>query len=358
MSFFTKRYHPPGTAPGTLVEPEAASAVPVTIRLIDYTETDFLEQMVDSPAECLPYLKQNTITWIHVQGDPLPDTLKLLGETFDIHPLVLEDIVNTGQRPKADIYDEQIFVVLSHALMNNTHVYGKQVSLFLGENYIISFHEGGDDPFEPVRKRLRQRGGRMRARGAGYLLYALMDVVIDAGFPVLEAFGGELEELEQVLLEKPREETLHRLYDIRRNLVFLRRMLWPQREIVNVLLREDQGLINEETRVYFHDCHDHTVQILDLLETYRDTTTSMVDLYMSSVSNRLNEVMRVLTMIATVFIPLTFIVGVYGMNFGNNSKSPWAMPELNWYYGYPLVWVIMLVVAGVMIYLFRRRGWI
>ena len=357
MSYFTKRYHPPGTAPGTLIQSEAAAGAPVRLRLIDYTDAEFVEKDVDDPGSCLPYLKQSTITWIHIQGNAAPDTLRHLGELFSLHPLALEDVTNTGQRPKADVFEEQIFVILSHARINGDHARSEQVSLFLGENYVISLHEGDDDPFEPVRKRLRQPGGRIRARGADYLLYALMDVVIVGGFPVIEWFGGALEDLEQELLEKPTQGTLHRLYDIKRELLFMRRMLWPQREVINAVVRDEGGLIRDESKVYYRDCYDHTVQILDLLETYRDMTTGMLDLYLSSVSNRLNDVMRVLTVIATIFIPLTFITGIYGMNFGDNAKSPWAMPELHWYYGYPMVWVVMLGVVGFMLYYFKRRGW-
>lgn len=357
MSYFTKRYHPPGTAPGTLKRSGEGPATPVSMTLIDFTETDFVEQEVPTAEACLPYLKQSTITWIHVQGDVAPQTLKALGETFELHPLALEDVANTGQRPKTDIFENQLFVVLSHALVGDEHARSEQVSLFLGENYVISFHEGADDPFEPVRKRLRKQGGRIRSRGADYLLYALIDVVIDEGFPVIEWFGGILEDLEEELLENPEERTMHRLYDVKRDSLFLRRMLWPQREVLNQIVREDGAFVSDETKLYFRDCYDHTVQILDLLETYRDMTTSMLDVYLSSVSYRLNEVMRVLTVIATIFMPLTFIVGVYGMNFGSSSKSPWAMPELGWYFGYPLVWLVMLAVAAGMLYYFKRKGW-
>ena len=357
MSYFTKRYHPPGTAPGTLKRLGTGPATPVSIKLIDFTAAEFLEQEVADAESCLPYLKQSTVTWVHVQGDVSPETLKALGETFELHPLALEDVANTGQRPKTDVFESQLFVVLSHALIRGEHARSEQVSLFLGENYVISFHEGEGDPFELVRKRLRKNGARIRSRGADYLLYTLIDVIIDEGFPVIEWFGGVLEDLEQELLERPDEQTLHRLYDIKRQALFMRRMLWPQREVLNMVVREDGAFVTEDTKVYFRDCYDHTVQILDLLETYRDMTTSMLDLYLSSVSNRLNEVMRVLTVIATIFIPLTFIVGVYGMNFGANDKSPWAMPELRWYYGYPLLWLVMLAVAGWMLYYFKRKGW-
>lgn len=357
MGYFTKRYHPPGTPPGTLQRSDTPGA-PVTIRVVDYTESDYVDQVVADPRACLSYLQRDSITWIHVQGDVPVATLAFLGETFGVHPLALEDIANSGQRPKADVFEQQVFVILSHVRVDGGHAHGQQVSLVLGENYLISFHEGADDPFEPVRKRLRQRSGRIRSRGADYLLYALVDVVVDEGFPVLEWFGGALEDLEEELLEQPDQGTLRRLYDLRRELLFLRRMMWPQREVIHGAEREDVEFIKEDTRVFLRDCYDHAVQLLDLVETYRDMTTSMLDLYLSSVSNRLNEVMRVLTVIATIFIPLTFIVGVYGMNFGANTHSPWAMPELRWDYGYPFIWLVMLSVVAFMLRYFRRRGWI
>ena len=275
-----------------------------------------------------------------------------------LHHLALEDVINTGQRPKIDEYDEQLFVVMAHPLIDdegeNTSVY--QLSLFLGPNFVVSFHPGGKDHFDPIRKRLRDHVGRIRERGAAYLLYALIDLVIDDGFPVLEWLGDEIEELEEEMLETPTSAHLRRLYQLKRTLVILRRMLWPQRDVVSRLARGETACLSEETNIYFNDCYDHTIQIMDLIESYRDMATGLLDVYLSSVSYRLNEIMRVLTVIATIFIPLTFLVGVYGMNF-RNDHSPWAMPELSWYYGYPLVWLVMIVIAAGMLLLFRRRKW-
>ncbi|MGD8476739.1 MAG: magnesium/cobalt transporter CorA, partial [Burkholderiales bacterium] len=231
-----------------------------------------------------------------------------------------------------------------------------QLSLFLGKNFVISFHHGDVDPFEPVRKRLHDRVGRLRQRSADYLLQALIDLVIDDGFPVLEWLGDEIEKIEEEMLETPTSANLRSLYEIKRTLVILRRVLWPQREVVNRLVRGESPLISDGTKMYFSDCYDHTIQIMDLVESYRDMATGLTDVYLSSVSHRLNETMRVLTMIATLFIPLTFIVGLYGMNF-QNANSPWAMPELHWYYGYPLVWLLMIVVVIGMLAYFRHRKW-
>ena len=258
-----------------------------------------------------------------------------------------------------DDYKDQHFVILTHPAVDagDPSIRIDQLSLFIGDNFVISFHPGGKDPFDLVRKRLSDHVGRIRSRGADYLLYALIDVVIDEGFPVLEWLGDEVEALEDELLDSPTDNSLRRLHQLRRTLAILRRTLWPQRDVLNSLVRGDSGLIADENMVYYRDCYDHTIQIMDLIETYRDMATGMLDVYLSSISYRLNEIMRMLTIIATIFIPLTFIVGVYGMNFGND-RSPRAMPELGWYYGYPLVWLVkILMVAGMLIY-FRRRKWL
>ncbi|WP_435684847.1 magnesium/cobalt transporter CorA [Sedimenticola selenatireducens] len=357
MSFFTKRYHPPGTRPGTLRISDKPYPTPPHITLIDYSDTELQETQDTTPEACRAALDRPTTTWIHMQGDADPNALMELGAIFGLHELALEDIVNSGQRPKTELYDEQLFIILSHPLMEDGYAETEQVSLFLGDHVIFSFHGGAHDPFEPVRKRLRKHTGRLRTKGPDYLLYALVDLVIDQSFPVLERFGAELEELEEQLLAAPTRETLRRLHELKRDALLLRRMLWPQREVLNNLMRNEEYPIQEEIRLYFRDCYDHTIQIMDLLETYRDMTTGLLDLYLSSVSNRLNETMRVLTVIATIFIPLTFIAGVYGMNFGNKTDSPWAMPELNWYYGYPLIWGVMLAVGAGLLYLFKRKDW-
>ena len=358
MAYFTKRYHPPGTSPGTLTQHDTLQRVPLKIILTDYTDSEYEERTLASPTECRHYLECKTITWIHVQGDAEADTMRELGKLFGLHHLALEDVINTGQRPKIDDYNDQLFIVMSHPVIDieNKEVTIDQVSMFVGENFVISFHPGEDDPFEPVRLRLRNHVGRIRGRGADYLTYALLDIVIDEGYPILEWLGEEVEHLEEELLEKPTNYSLRTLHQLKRTLILLRRMLWPQREVLNSLMRGENKLIADDSKIYFNDCYDHIIQILDLNETYRDMVTGLMDIYLSSVSFRLNEIMRVLTVIATIFIPLTFIVGLYGMNF-SNDKSPWAMPELHWYYGYPLVWGVMIaVVAGMLIY-FKRKNW-
>jgi len=356
MSYFTKHYHPPGTPPGTLITEAAEEEI--RIHLIDYTPQEFVELELDNPRDCHPYLERNSITWVHVQGIARADTVRELGNLFGLHPLALEDVVNTGQRPKADSYEEQLFVVVNLPTVNEeSEVETEQVSLFLGKNFLISFHRGESQPFEPVMHRLRKHSGKIRERQADYLLYALLDVTIDRGFPVLEYYSEYIEDLEEELLDNPNRKTLAKIHHIKRELLLLRRMLWPQREVINNLIREEQPQIEADTRPYLRDCYDHTIQIMDLIEAYREMTASMLDVYLSSISHRLNEVMKVLTVIATIFIPLTFLVGVYGMNFGVHSRSPWAMPELDWYYGYPLLWLLMLGIAIGMIGYFKRKNW-
>jgi len=358
MGYFTKRYHAPGTSPGTLAPPEKAGRAPLRILLTDYTGSEFVEQELVSADECRAYLERESITWIHVQGDAEAETMRQIGQLFGLHHLALEDVINTGQRPKLDDFQGQLFIALAHPGIDSEHaeIRMRQLSLFAGHNYVISFHPGRDDPFAPVRQRLRNGVGHIRSRGSDYLLYALIDLVIDEGFPVLEWLGDQIEQLEEQLLEAPTRGGLHRLHQLRRTLAILRRMLWPQREVANRLLRGDTPLIREENKIYYSDCYDHSIQIMDLVETYRDLVTSLLDVYLSSVSYRLNEVMRVLTVIATIFIPLTFIAGVYGMNF-SHPGSPWAMPELHWYYGYPLIWLLMIAIAAGMLLYFRHRKW-
>lgn len=356
MPYFHKRYHPPGTAPGTLTRHKMARPVPPRISVMEFGEGG-VEELHDVTAEqCKAYLSSETLTWIHVNGHTGPEVLRQLGAMFGLHPLALEDVSNMGQRPKVESYDSQIFLISSLPLLHRDRIDEEQVSIFTGKDYVVSFCSAAEDPFEPVRQRLRNRNGRAHTLTSDYLLYSLLDLTIDQGFPVLERFGELIEGLETELLESPDKSTLNRLHELKRELLLLRRTLWPQRELLNHLMRGDQPLIHAEIQPYLRDCYDHTIQIMDLLEAYRDMTASMLDVYLSSVSNRLNETMRVLTLIATLFIPPTFVAGVYGMNF-ENPNSPWAMPELGWYYGYPFAWAIMLVmVIGMLIY-FRRKKW-
>lgn len=355
MSYLGKSYHPPGTAPGTLDDRQRGA---IEIRLVDYDAADYVELELERPEDCRPYLDRVSRTWIQVNGRPDADTLRTLGRLFDLHELALEDVLNTGQRPKMDIYGEQLFIVLAMPRHVDGSVVHEQVSIFAGPDYLICFSTTAADPFEPLRKRMRPpSSSRLRSQGIDYLLYGIVDFVIDAGFPVLEEFGVEIEELEELLLASPGRDALSRIHHVRRELLLLRRMLWPQRELVSRLQRDEIALISAQTMPFLRDCYDHCVQIIDLLESFREMSASLLEVYLSSISNRTNEVMRVLTIISTIFIPLTFIVGVYGMNF-DTARSPWSMPELGWYYGYPLVWGGMIGIAAALLWFFRRKRWL
>lgn len=356
MAFFTKRYHPPGTPPGTLVEMPADVATPLHIRLIDYDAEDITVRDDIDAEECRPYFDRDSVTWIHVQGHPTQAALAELGTAFNLHTLALEDVLNIGQRPKIEPFDDQLFVVMGLPVMEAGLVEVHQVSLFLSKGFLISFYEGEFGAFAPILKRLHDKGSRLRDRGSDFLLYVLLDLIVDQGFPVLESFGFQLEELEEQILRATNGDVLENIHTVKRELILLRRMLWPQREVVNQLLRDELPLVDERTLIYLRDCYDHTIQVMDLLETYRDMASGMLDIYLSSVSNRMNDVMRVLTVIATIFIPLTFVVGIYGMNF-DRASGPLSMPELGWRYGYPLVWLVMITITTLMLVLFRRRGW-
>lgn len=356
MALFNKRYHPAGTSPGTLKEAQSTHAAPVRIRLVDYNANDLAIREDTTIDECKSYLERETATWVHVEGQPTEVALRELGTAFGLHSLALEDVINSGQRPKVEPFTDQLFVVMSLPLMVDEIIEVHQFSLFLGDNYLISFCEADSALFEPIVRRLQSTSGRMRSRGVDYLMYSLLDVVIDCAFPLLERFGLQLEELEERILAAADRDTVSQIHLIRRELILLRRNLWPQREVVSEMLRDDSALIHDGTRVYLRDCYDHTIQVMDLVETYREMAGSLLEMYLLSVSNRMNDVMRVLTVIATIFIPLTFIVGVYGMNF-DRSAGPWSMPELAQPYGYVFVWLVMIIVAAGMVAFFRSRKW-
>jgi len=358
MTIFTKRYHAPGTSPGTLVERVPETAKPLSIQIIDYTDSEILETKASTVDELAVYLEKSTITWVHFSGYCSPDVLQQLGTLYGLHALALEDVNNVGQRPKIDSYEHKLFVILSRPILDDTGIHSEQISFFLGSNYVLSFYSGANDPFKNVRKRLQNHIGKIRGRKADYLLYTLVDTVVDEAFPLLESYGEFIEALDHEVLDNPTKSTLQKVHEAKRELLLIRRILWPQREIINTLIRDEDGMLEENTKIYFRDCYDHTIQTMELVEVYREVISNILEVYLSTLSHRTNEVMRVLTIIATIFIPLTFIVGVYGMNFGARSNSPWAMPELDWYFGYPLLCLVMLGVAGGMLYYFKRKHWL
>ncbi len=350
-----KRRAKPGTAPGTLtVDPEAPRP---EIRLMAYGPDRVVERTIAEVDELRAFVGQWPVCWVNVDGLGDRSTLERLAAIFGLHPLAMEDVVNTHQRAKVDQYGDLTFVV-THMVELGDHFEAEQVSLFLGSNFVITFQERpGWDCLEPVRDRIRRHVLRMRDAGSGHLAYSILDAVIDHYFPVLEAYGERLEVLEDSIVGQPDRGTIAEVHAVKRELLELRRAIWPQREAINVLVRDDIPHVNTETRLYLRDVYDHAVRIIDLVETHREVCSDLMDLYLSSISNRMNEVMKVLTVISTIFIPLTFIVGVYGMNF-NTSASPWNMPELNWYLGYPLCLSLMAGITAGQFLFFKRKGWI
>lgn len=351
-----RRMHPPGTSPGTITIPVGAEAPPPAI-LTRYTATEIDEIKVDRLDVLAAEPTPGQLFWLDVEGHDWA-MLGELAKRFAIPALVLEDVVDLGQRPKVEEYEGCVFVVaeLITRAAPDERVSLEQVSLVLQEGRLFSFRERPSDLFEPVRHRLREGKGRIRVGGLDYLAYALLDVVVDHCFPVLEDLGERIERIEEAIDESPSRELVTELHGLRRDLVLIRRTAWPQREMVNRLLRTDDGLVQEETRVFLRDVADHLTMIVDTAETYREMALGLMELYMSAVSNRMNEVMKVLTVIATIFIPLSFIAGVWGMNF-DPAAGPLNMPELGWYWGYPMALGVMAVVALGMLAFFRRRGW-
>jgi len=325
----------------------------VRITIIDYDESHVEDKEAKRIEECFPFTDKPTVTWININGLHQLDIIEKIGEHFNVHPLVLEDIVNTGQRPKIEDFVDYIFVTLKMLRYSDEEKETKaeQVSLILGSNFVISFQENEGDVFDPIRQRIEADKGRIRKMGADYLAYALMDAIVDNYFTILEKLGDRIEDFEEELVVNPKPETLQAIHHLKREMIFLRKSVWPLREVINRLERWESSLINKSTAIYFRDVYDHTIQVIDSVETFRDMLSGMLDIYLSSISNRMNEVMKVLTIIATIFIPLTFIAGVYGMNFR-------FMPELEMPIGYSVVLLVMLFIGILMFAYFRKKKWL
>jgi len=351
--WFQKSAKRAGLAPGTVTYVGEPRQGRVRVRYFDYDAERLTEEEPTSVDACLPLKERPTVSWINIDG--LHDTAQLerLGQHFELHPLVLEDIVHTQQRPKLEDYEQYVYIVLRMLSFDEEklEVATEQVSLVLGRGYVISFQERAGDVFEAVRERLRRGKGRARRMGADYLAYMLFDAIVDHYFVVLERIGEEIESLERALMEDPRAELLSSIHRLKREMILLRRAIWPLREVVAALTREDVPLVRAEIQPFLRDVYDHTIQVIDGIESYRDMLTGLQDLYLSSVSNRMNEVMKVLTVIATVFIPLGFLAGVFGMNFEH-------MPGLGWKWSYPLFWLVILLLGGGMFAYFRRKRWL
>ena len=349
-----RRRTPPGTAPGSL-NPVPGSPPPA-IGVMAYGEQQFVERRIQNVEELRELRGRFPVIWVDVEGLGDAATIAALGDAFGLHLLALEDVVNTHQRAKVDEYGEHLFVVARMVRLTD-RLETEQLSLFVGAGFVLSFQDQpGGDCLDPVRERIRKGQGWIRKNGADYLAYALLDAVVDGYFPVLDQYAERLENLDAQVTESDPRETMHRIHDMRGDLLMLRRAIWPHREALNALARDPHPLITQETRLHLRDCLDHVVAIVDLTETYREMCSDLRDYYLATVSNRTNEIMKVLTVIATIFMPLTFIAGLYGMNFATDA-SPWNMPELRWYLGYPFALAIMAVVAGWMLFYFRRKGW-
>ena len=341
-----------GLAPGTLVHVGVKRTEKPEITIIDYSEAEFTESKPSKAEECVSYRGKNTVTWINVDGVHDTGMIEGIGKSFDIHPLVLEDIVNTAQRPRYEDFGDYIFVLIKMIYKNTPkdEIISEQVSLVLGKNFVLSFQEQKGDVFENIRERIRTGKGRVRKMGPDYLAYSLLDAVVDNYFTILEGLGEKIESMEEVLIKDPKPRTLHVIHNLKRGLIFLRKSVWPLREVISSLAKGESALIKKSTGIYLRDVYEHTVQVIDTVETFRDMVSGMMDIYLSSLSNRMNEVMKVLTIFASIFIPLTFIAGVYGMNFK-------YMPELQWRYGYFAVLAFMAVIALTLLAYFKRKKW-
>ena len=349
-----------GLAPGALIyvgEKHAQQVVKITV--IDYDESSFKEKEIKTIEDCFCFKDTPTVTWINIDGINNIEVIEKIGKRFDIHSLTLEDIVNTAQRPKYEDFDNLIFIVLKMLSYDEKEdgIASEQVSLILGENFVISFQEKEGDIFDPIRDRIRNAKGRIRKMQADFLAYTLIDAIIDAYFNILEKYGEKIEDMDEELIKNPDPLTLKAIHNLKSEMIFLRKSVWPLREVISGMQRGESSLIKDSTGVFLRDVYDHTIQVIDTIETYRDMVSGMMDIYLSSISNKMNEVMKVLTIIATIFIPLTFIAGIYGMNF-NTEVSLWNMPELDWKFGYAFVWAVMLLVVLVMILYFKRRKWL
>jgi magnesium transporter len=349
-----QRQTQPGASPGTIVvDPQSPKPI---ITVIAYSADGMIEEQIADIDQIAEYLKKWPIAWINIDGLGDAETIRRIGEIFNLHRLALEDVVNVHQRAKVEQYGAHLFIVARMVAWAD-RLETEQLSIFLGQKWVLTFQERpGGDSFDPVRARLRESRGRIRDVGADYLAYALLDAVVDAYFPVLEQYGEALEDTEQEVLRGSAQEIIQRIHAIKHDLLILRRAIWPMREAVHTLVRDPHPVIHDETRIYLRDCYDHTIQLIDLLETYRELGSDLRDLYLSSASNRMNEIMKVLTVISTIFIPLNFIAGVYGMNF--NTEHPWNMPELNWRFGYMYALSLMLTVTAGLIYFFWQKGWL
>ncbi len=352
-SFAKKRSVKAGLPPGSLVHIGDASDKSVQIAVIGFAPEGVDERQFEQIEQYLQSPCDRAVVWVNVEGVHDVELIRTLGEKHSFHPLVLEDIVNTVQRPKIEDYGDYLFIVLK--MLHSTEegdFNSEQLSIILGPDYLFTFQEGiKGDAFDSVRDRIRSGKGKIRTMGADYLAYALIDAIVDGYFSVLEGFGERIVDIEEELTLTPDQKALHKINAMKKEIIYLRKTVWPLREAISFLERGDSDLLHDATRIYFRDVYDHTVQVIDTVETYRDLLSGMLDLYLSSISNRTNEVMKFLTVIGTIFMPLTFLVGVYGMNFKH-------FPELEWKNGYFVLWGVMIAMALLMVAYFRKKRWL
>ncbi|OGB66946.1 MAG: magnesium and cobalt transport protein CorA [Caldithrix sp. RBG_13_44_9] len=351
--FLKKRSKKMGLSPGTMIYVGEAKGKEVTLSVIDYNQDEYITKELRQVEDIAAFRDSPPVTWLNVTGLQNVKVLEKLGEIFNLHPLIMEDILNTDQRPKVEIYDDYLFIVLKIMSYDKDRreISSEQVSIILGNNYIISFLENQGDLFLPVKERIKNPKGRHRTHGADYLAYALIDIIVDHYFLILENLAEELEILEENAIENSGSDFIRNIQLMKRELIYIRKSIWPVRELIGSLFRGDSSLITDFTKPYLKDVYDHTIQIIDTIENFRDIISGILDIYLTKASNRMNEIMKVLTVIATIFIPLTFIVGIYGMNFE-------FMPELKWRWAYPSLWMIMLTIFIGMIVFFRKKKWI
>ena len=351
-----RRQTQPGDAPGTLVPPPDSPKPELTV--FAYSADQLVEKRIAGVDELAALRQRFPVVWLNVDGFGDTAVLQRIADLFGLHPLAMEDVVHVDQRAKVDEYDATLFTVVRMVCFNGDDLETEQLSLFLGKDFIVTFQERpGGDSLNPVRDRLRRSSGKIRRAGPDYLLYALVDAVVDGYFPVIERFGDKLDDLDSAVDDPKNRRTMTAIHAVRSGLLQLRRAVWPHREALQNLQRDSHALISDDTRVYLRDCYDHVIQIMDVLETYREMGSDMRDLYLTAVGNRTNEIMRVLTIMSTIFIPLSFIASVYGMNF-NTERSRFNMPELNWVYGYPFALTVMAATALGLVGYFLRKGWL
>lgn len=355
MALFTRRFTDAGAPPGTIVEPTSAS--PTKLRFIRYSPSSLEEGEVASASD-VPRPSDDGVVWYDLRGLGDGSVVEQFRELLGLHPLSVSDVMNLGQRPKVEDYDDVLFVVLRMVTTGaeSGQLTWEQVSLFMGPGWVLTIQETHEDCLESIRERIRDGRKKIRGSGSDYLGCMVLDTVVDGYFPVLEAFGERLEALEEQVFEGARGEVLGHLYRMKRDLTGFRRATWPLREALNTLLREEESPLTDLAKLHLRDALDHVMQVVEVSESYRELSASLADVHLSIVGHRTNEIMRVLTVVSAIFIPLTFVAGVYGMNF--DRESPWNLPELGWTYGYPVFWGVTAVIFTSLLILFARLGWL